>query len=347
MRPPPRFLFLTINEVCNLRCRHCLYWRSKRHPQIPIGRQLELVEELAELAPRGKVVICGGEPMLDEAAYFSVCATSRRLGLRTLSVINGTQIRDRRDAQRMIDDGPDEVSVSLDHPSPKIHDEVRRREGSHRAATTALSLLLAARGSRAQPRIYAMGLLCRSTCRHLDEFYDLVLDKIGADKLKLNALQPTFLNTRGEAGQEPESDDFFARESQVDPVALRKTLLRCNREHHLHLNPRWVDQVCSYFGALWRVPASRLRAGWTCGVNTPGHYCDSADRNIMIDLDGCASLCFSQAFRQARLSRPGDMRRFWETSDDVREAMRSCDRLCGISHSVRSSSATLERRKKR
>lgn len=343
---PPRFLFLTINEVCNLRCLHCLYWRSKRHPQISLGRQLELVKEFSELSPGGTVVICGGEPMLDETAYFSVCATSRQLGLRTLSVINGTQIRDHRDAQRMIDEGPDEVSVSLDHPDPRIHDEMRGREGSHLAATAALSLLRQTRGSRARPRIYAMGLLGRSTHQHLGEFYDLVLHKIGADKLKLNAVQPTFVNTRGEAGLEPGTDDFFARESQVDPVALRQTLAQCDLKYHLHLNPKWVDQVCSYFEALWKVPAARLQAGWTCGVDTPRHYCDSADRNIMVDLDGRASLCFSQAFRQARLARRGDMRRFWETSDDVREKMGPCNRLCGISHSVRNSSAT-KRRKKR
>lgn len=337
---PPKFLFLTINEVCNLHCQHCLYWKSKRHPQITVKRQLEIVEEFAELSPGGKVVICGGEPMLDDAAYFAVCATSRRLGLQTLSVVNGTRVRDEREASHMVALGPDEVSVSLDHPDPDAHDKIRGMKGSHAAARRALELLLRARRGRPSPRVYAMGLLCRSTAPLLNAFYHLVLREVGADKLKLNAIQPTFLNTRGEAGQELEDDAFFARESQVDPNRLRANLLACDNMYDLGLNPFWVDQVTSYFRSLWQVPEANLRKSWLCGVDTAEHFCDSPDRNVMVDLDGCASLCFSRAFRVQKLSEPGDMRRFWDGAGDVREEMRSCNRLCGISHSVRRASAT-------
>ena len=340
MIPSPKFLFLTINEVCNLRCQHCRYWESKRRPQVTVRRQLELIEEFAALSPCGKVVICGGEPMLDDVAYFAVCATSRRLGLRTLSVVNGTRIRNEREAAHVVALGPDEVSVSLDHPDPSVHDEIRGTEGSHAAARRALELLLWAKGRRPYPRVYAMGLLCRSTSLILNQFYRLVLREIGADKLKLNAVQPTFLCTRGEGGQEPEPDAFFARESQVDPHFLRETLLSCDAEYDLHLNPIWIEQVTSYFQSLWRVPEEDLQRSWLCGVDTAEHVCDSPNRNIMVDLDGRASLCFSRAFRSELLSEPGDIRRFWEGADDVREEMLTCNRLCGISHSVRRASAT-------
>jgi len=340
MKTPPRFLFLTINEVCNLRCQHCLYWKSKRRPSITVQRQLQIVEEFAELSPGGKVVICGGEPMLDEEAYFGVCATSRRLGLRTLSVVNGTRVRSSADAYRMVTEGPDEVSVSLDHPRAEMHDKIRGTRGSHAWAVRSLDLLLRARKTENRPRIYVMGLLCRSTYPLLDEFYHLVLASIGADKLKLNAVQPTFLITRGEGGQEPESDDFFARESQVDPDELRWLLSWCDAKYRLQLNPTWVDHVTSYFRSLWRVPEETLRLGWMCGIDTSAHICDSCDRNVMVDLDGRASLCFSRAFRSQQLSRPGDLKKFWKGADDVRKEMGTCNRICGISHSVRCSSAT-------
>lgn len=283
--------------------------------------------------------------MLDEDTYFAVCATSRKLGLRTLSVVNGTQIRDEEEAHRVVTEGPDEVSVSLDHPDPVVHDEMRGVRGSHDAALNALGLLLQQRAQlgRDTPRVYAMGLLGRSSYQHLDAFYHLVLRRAGADKLKLNAIQPTFLCTRGEAGQTLKSDDIFARESQVDPDVLRATLLQCDAKYDLQLNPAWVDQVTSYFRVLWHCLPETLQTGWTCGVNTPTHFCDSADRNIMVDLDGYASLCFSRAFRQAQLSRPGDLRKFWENAGDVREEMRTCDRFCGVSHSVRNTSATLKK----
>lgn len=333
---PPKFLFLSINEVCNLHCQHCEYWRAKRTPQITTERQLELIREFAELGPGGTVVICGGEPMLDVAAYYAVCATSREVGLRTLSVVNGTQVRNEAEAERVVTQGPDEVSVSLDSPDPEVHDLIRGVPGSHAEAVRALKLLLRARGKSPSPRVYAMGLLSRSTYLRLSDFYHLVLREIGADKLKLNAIQPTFVHVR--VGQEVKEDHFFAEESQVDPTVLENELLRCSVEYDLRLNPVWIDQVTSYFRQLWQAPD--LERGWVCGVDTTSHICNSADRSIMVDLDGKASLCFSMAFRHQQLSAPGDMRRFWEEAADVREAMQKCDRLCGISHSVRNSSAT-------
>lgn len=337
---PPKFLFLSINEVCNLRCLHCTYWQSSLEPQTTLARRIEIVQELADLSPEANVVICGGEPMLDPSTYFEICRTSRRLNLRTLSVVNGTQIRNTEDALHVIEDGPDEISISLDHPTPEIHDRTRGVTGSHAAAVQALRLLLIARGHRAQPRIYAMGLLCRSTSLVLSDFYQFVLRDVGADKLKLNSLQPCFVQAR--LGQQVREDHFFASESQVDPDALRTSLAKCDTEYDLNLNPKWIEQVTSYFRGLQKV--QNLERGWICGVNTTDHICDSAERNVMVDVAGRASLCFSEAFRGVQLTKPGDLRRFWETSDDVREEMRTCHRLCGISHSVRSSSATLERR---
>jgi MoaA/NifB/PqqE/SkfB family radical SAM enzyme len=341
VRAPPKFLFLTVNEVCNLRCMHCRYWQSKRGPQIPVSRQLELVEEFAELAPGGRVVICGGEPMLDPTAYFGVCAAARKCGLQTLSVVNGTMISEPWQATRMVTCGPDKVSISLDHPVESVHNNVRGIVGSYGKALDAMTYLLAARGSDKTPRIYAMGLLGKSTVPYLDQFYELVLKTIGADKLKLNAVQPTFLCTRGEAGQEPESDLFFARESQVNAILLRRTLENCAFKYDLHLDPEWVNIMTSYFRSLWQKPEEDLLKGWLCGIDTFRHICNSYERNVMVDLDGVASLCFSRTFRSEKLQVRGDMRKFWEGADDVREEMRTCNRICGISHSVRRVSATL------
>lgn len=60
----------------------------------------------------------------------------------------------------------------------------------------------------------------------------------------------------------------------------------------------------------------------------------------MVDHYGVARLCFAADFRGEKLEKDGDLRRFWLGADDVREQMRTCNRLCGISHSVRNSSST-------
>ena len=343
---PPEFLFLSINEICNLRCQHCNYWRTKQPSLgvLTISRQDEILAEFAELSPQGKVVICGGEPMLDVGPYFQVCATSRSLGLRTLSVINGTMVTSASDADKVLEIGPDEISISLDGHNEEIHDRMRGRKGAFIQTTDALKLLLEARArAEATPptshhlKIFAMGLLTKTTSPHLDEFYDLVLNKIGADKLKLNALQPSFLHTR--LGQDKDSDDFFAAESQVDPEALAASLVDCNEKYDLHFNFQWMEQVVSYFKKLHG--AADLTKGWKGAFTTEGHICNSPERNIMVNLDGRASLCFSNEFPQTRLSKPGDMRRFWEGNDLLKERMGRCNALCGISHSVRREHSTL------
>jgi MoaA/NifB/PqqE/SkfB family radical SAM enzyme len=92
---PPRFLFLDINRRCNLRCQHCMYWKSDDSDlpgRISAARRIEILSEFAELSPGGSVVICGGESMLDEDDYFDVASSCRARGLRCLSVINGTRV---------------------------------------------------------------------------------------------------------------------------------------------------------------------------------------------------------------------------------------------------------------
>jgi len=46
-----------------------------------------------------------------------------------------------------------------------------------------------------------------------------------------------------------------------------------------------------------------------------------------------------------RLARPGDLRRFWHEAEFVRAAMRGCNQLCGISHSVRRETSTCASRR--
>lgn len=339
--PAPQFLFLSINEMCNLHCRHCDYWRTQAELPDRIGQEKreEILAEFAELSPGGRVVICGGEPMLSLDAYYGVCKASRMLGLRTLSVINGTQVVTDEDADRLVLQGPDEVSLSLDGPTEEIHDRARGTVGSYVKTTAALAKILEARKrTGSDVKVYVMGLLTASTYRLLDSFYALVLDCLGADKLKLNGLQPSFLNTRLE--QFRARDDYFATESQVDPDVLQQMLDRCEKLFRLNYNPEWKKQVVTYFAGLWK--RDRLYLGWRGGFETRDHICNTAERNIMVDVRGRAQLCFGTQFPHWQLKEKGDLRRVWEEwGQETRCKMARCNALCGISHSVRREHATL------
>jgi MoaA/NifB/PqqE/SkfB family radical SAM enzyme len=310
-----------------------------KHPgMISLLRMQEIIAEFAELSPAGKVVICGGEPTLDPAAYFGVCNTARRLGVQTLSVVNGTTITTLDDALLYAQNGPDEISISLDSPDQSTHDLARGQPGSFYCANRAVAYLLKARRLYPQngTKVNVMGLLSASSFHQLDAFYDLVLNKLEADKLKLNAIQPSFLNPRITTTV---NDTFFAMESQIDPGELKKTLTACDEKWKLKLDPEWIVQMVSYFADLWQKP--RLELGWGGGFITSRFLCNSWERNIMVDVAGRASLCFSSQFHGEQLTQKGDLRRFWENAT-WRGAMANCRALCGISHSVRRTSATLK-----
>lgn len=333
---PPRFLFVEINKRCNLRCGHCDFWMrddDDRDNYMSWPRKRELLTEFSEMNPSGTVVICGGEPMLDLEDYFAVTTTCRQLGLKAISVVNGTRIRSDVMANRLVREGPHEISISLNAPDEALHDETRGVKGAFKKAVRALRLLVAARDRNpsAKARVYVMGLIFDRNYRDLDAFYDLVLNDIGADKLKLNFLQPTF-------GQMGETADFFAEHGHVDPEELGRLISECDAKYNLGLNPVWQGQVKMYFRSL--NAARDLEKGWASEARTSEHICNTYERNIMVNHYGMARLCFSVQFRGMQLRRYGDLRRFWENCYDVRAKMRSFNQFCGISHSVRRESST-------
>jgi MoaA/NifB/PqqE/SkfB family radical SAM enzyme len=240
-------------------------------------------------------------------------------------------------AERMVRFGPDEISISLNSPDPALHDRTRGVPGAFDKAVTALRLLLAARARFPErgTRIYVMGLVFAGSYRDLEAFYDLVLGEIGADKLKLNFLQPSFGDGSGE-------DRFFAEQGRMDPEELAAILRRCEAKYGLGFNPVWIENVLMYVRSV--NAGSDNERGWSAATRTSAHICNTYERNIMVDPYGFARLCFSSAFRGAQLHERGDLRRFWNGADDIRAQMRTCNALCGISHSVRRESATLAAR---
>jgi hypothetical protein len=48
------------------------------------------------------------------------------------------------------------------------------------------------------------------------------------------------------------------------------------------------------------------------------------------------------SFGNGKWQKTGDLKKFWDESDPIREKMKTCKAFCGISHSVRKENATLK-----
>jgi len=277
--------------------------------------------------------MCGGEPMLDIDEYFAICRDARDSGLKLLSVVNGTRIRTPDMADRMILEGPHEISVSLNSHKKELHDTTRGVPGAFEKALKALRLLLESRERHPDSgtKILVMGLIMKSNYRDIPAFYDFVLNTIRADKLKLNFVQPSF-------GQSSEIDPFFAEETDVDPEILDEVISQSEALYNLDYNPAWRENVNMYFKSLRKI--KDLQRGWGSRKGTKSAICNTYDRNIMVDQYGFARLCYSSAFKGMQIEKQGDLEKFWNKSDSIRRKMKGCKQFCGISHSVRAQSST-------
>jgi len=337
--PSPRFLFLQINKACNLRCGHCDFWKrddSDSHNYLSLARHRELIAEFASLSKKGTTVIAGGEPMLNLERFFDLTRYSRELGLESISVVNGTRIRGDAMADRMIAEGPTRIAISLNSHRAEVHDRTRGVVGSFDKAVNALRLLIRARErAGSKTKIDVMALIFDETCSEIEEFFDFALNDIGADKMKLNFLQPSF-------GHDDPGDEFFEKHGKLDVEATIAAIKQSDIRFKLGFNPIWLRQVEMYLREL--SAAQDLDKGWGSRVQTSEHICNTHDRNIMVDHYGMARLCFASDYRGQKLEAYGDLAAFWNGANDIREKMQNCNRFCGISHSVRRETSTTRSR---
>ena len=338
---PPRFLFVEGKIECNLKCNHCnLWWIDKRPSSVfmPTAKRLDIIDEFATINPSGKVVTCGGESMLDLDNYFAISKRSHEHGLRQFSVVNGTKIPNDVMARRMILEGPDEISISLDSHIEELHDKHRGVKGGFKVAVRALRLLLKARAElgRFDKRIHAMLLVFGENYLHLDSAYDFALNTIGVDKLNINMMQPTFAGTGL-------FDHFYDDYHIMDPELFREHLALCDVKYNLGYNPAWVDQLVMYLHSISKIPTLSVLHR---KAETADHICNTYERNIIVTAMGEMKLCFSDRFPGVWYREIGDLKRFWEGAGELRGRMSTCNDLCGISHSVRKESCTLASRSK-
>lgn len=312
-------------------------WRNHRRDRtIDQNRDLRLqaIREFAELSPRGTVVSCSGEPLVEPKHYYDMCRVARESGLTSMSVLNGTLINSQEEADHLLVNGADEISMSIDHPNEEVHDQQRGMRGAWKKTTDCLRMLLDARerlGLR-NKKIYVMFLMSNVSYRTIDEAYDLGLRQIGVDKVKLNFLQPTFALY----GQKDAYWDLHTRD--IDVEWLMGEIARCEDKYGLDFNPRWLENVRCYAESLARYH----RDGQ---MITSGPMCDSFERNIVFELNTQMRLCYHESWPSLmRYQEPGDLRKFWFSpeTEALRVKMRGCRRFCGICHTFKREPATRE-----
>ena len=310
----PKFLFLELTRKCPLQCVHCNYHRNQDSiNSLDLITRFDILKEYKSIGGKN-VVICGGETVLDPT-YFTICSYARSLDLYVLNVTSGISITEKN-AYKFAEYGPHEITISLDSMYGNSHNYLRGNVLAFDKATNAVKLL-----SKAGAKVMVMGLITRKNVQDLVQWYSMVYD-LGAEKFKLNLLQPTF------GGGIP--DSFFAANALLYGEEFQNALLNVQASGLAKFNPAYVDAAEDYVSA-GKKHLNVLHRGWALEEYTEHVICNSFDRNIMVSQTGLMSQCFSGSVPKTQYSVSGDLKTFWEN----RKPQPACTRPCGISHSVR------------
>lgn len=141
---------LKLVDGCNLRCFMCEFWHLKRANELTTAEVCTVLDDLRRLGCQ-KVHFTGGEIFLrrDAIALFAHAAA---LGMRVNLTTNGTRI-DKPRLKAMLKIPVRSVTLSIDSPVPRLHDELRGRPGAFKRTVRCLDDILARRGPKTRVRL--------------------------------------------------------------------------------------------------------------------------------------------------------------------------------------------------
>ena len=128
--PPPRLIAWETTRACNLACRHCRAEAVLEPPpgELSFEEGRHLLDQAAAWPPPPMIILSGGEPLM-RPDILELAAYGHSLGLRMLLSTNGTLV-DVDLAAKMKAAGVARVSLSLDGPDARSHDDFRGVPGA-------------------------------------------------------------------------------------------------------------------------------------------------------------------------------------------------------------------------
>jgi MoaA/NifB/PqqE/SkfB family radical SAM enzyme len=315
--PIPTTLYVELTTECNLRCKQCHMWRTKKEAHaLSTEEKSNVIEQFAALNPSGAVVFTGGETFKDPEELFTLCVACRKHGLRTLTNTNGTYFNEETIMKTMAY-GPDIVVLSLDSHEERIHDYVRGVAGTFRAVVRAIDRLTKLRQSGAGPTVYVSSILCDLTLYSAGELVGFARE-LGADGITFQMLSQTFMLS---GNKDHFFDKYWFRNSDRAKTKLRALSDQYSSDDFVLLSREdfyWMEVYIDHPTIL------------------PKPICGSHERNVWVDMYGDTQLCAymrevvgGQTLGNVRNNLLSGMLRS-EFAKESRGIMDSCVRTCGM-----------------
>ncbi len=294
-------------------------WRTREDIRsLSTNEKLAAIRNGARLSPRLRVSISGGETMRKSDEFFAIGRLCRSLSLACTATTNGT-LADDESIDRLVEDGPTDLFVSLDSHHPHVHDWIRGVPGTFELAVDAVRRLVerSQAFSKSPVRLFTNTILFDVNLPEIEQTARF-LQRLGVDGMSFQVLSPTFMLVG-------KRDVFFHRHFPCDLLFFDASLDRIRA-----LKCEGVPILTSDIDLRWM----RMY------VRDPGFLvepvCASGERNIIVEQNGDVLLCHSMrtingglAIGNIRRNRLDDLLGS-DSSDRLRGVMRRCRLNCGM-----------------
>ena len=316
---PPSTLFIEITQECNYHCRYCHMWTLKDDDRaLSADEKASTIRQFARLNPAGNVAFCGGEVMMKDE-FWMLVREARECGLLSTANSNGSYIGPD-DHERVLNQGPDRLFLSLDSHIPTVHDYHRGVPGSFATTVKTILGLVSLRrqiGRHGKAKLFTNSVL---TDRNIHDVlrYASFAAGLGLDGCTFQVLNPTF-HRKGR------KDVFYSKNFFSDRTAAIKVLQELRE--HLSEYPivKTTDNDLRWMQSYIADPYGLTEA-----------ICNSHERNIMVDHLGEVQLCFAMRSifggKSVGNIRSSDLSDLWagDEAEAARGIMERCRRPCGM-----------------
>ncbi|MBP8606045.1 MAG: radical SAM protein [Phycisphaerae bacterium] len=220
-----RLLFWESTARCNLSCIHCRRLDAEQTADLTTLQAKEMMDQLAALGQAQAfmplLVFSGGEPLCRED-LFELLEYAAAKGIHRALATNGTLI-DAAAARKIKSAGVQRVSVSLDGADARIHNKLRRQDGSFEAAVCGIRHL------RHNDVPFQINMtLTRHNAGHLDAVLELAC-ALGAAAVHVFGLVPVGCGQQLDCEQMLSAEEYeqllrhIARKEETAGIELKVT----------------------------------------------------------------------------------------------------------------------------
>jgi len=200
----PRNVYWEVTIACDLVCRHCRAeaMASRDPEELTLEQARVLIDDVKSLG--SLLVITGGDPM-KRPDLFEIMAYARSVGQPVAITPSTTATLTREAVLRFRDLGVVTMGVSLDGPTPEVHDAFRGVDGTFAVSQNALGW-----AREAGLPVQVNTTVCRETLPHVPQLLELLRKQAPpVVRWSLFVLVPTGRGSSLEAPTADELEDLF------------------------------------------------------------------------------------------------------------------------------------------